>query len=540
MKKHINSMKLLVLFVLGVVAAGFTACSDSESSGGQPEITGVKILSSDTTTYSYDSYYTKCGPGTMLAIMGNNLGGALHLYINDQEISFNTTMNTGNSLICTVPTEDKGFKLSAFDSTIKDEIRVVTGGGTATYSFKITAPGPQLQRIQAAYPRETGDTLRLYGLNLVDIEKVYITDTPAAELDVTEWTEVPGTHYDITDYFDIVKDHHLNSSNNQWETTSELGAVLPATVPESGAIVVECAAGTVYFAFYKRPGTPTVTGLSSDMPQIGENLVITGTEFVQVESVSYGDIVLTASDFTVNADQTEITVPFMRKPTNGSATTLTVTTPGGSVSVGSFYDYTTILTTFDGDATDNAWGPNAAYEDSNTADGIYARINVETEYQQWWGTMIYFRKDWSGNSFALSDNIPATATADEVYLAYNVYDDSDYNNGTFWGYLRYMIQPIGDAENQYDNFVWEDYDTGLGSFPDGPVNQDINGVNYKGQWYRAVVPLSKFACYAGKSYAEIQTVGLNQFRIQSINQSTTSGKIDVKIDNVRVIYIPSK
>jgi len=541
MKKHINSMRLLVLFVLGLVAVGFTACKDDSSSGGQPEITGVKILSSDTTNYSYDNYYTKAGPGTMLAIMGNNLGGALHLYINDQEVSFNTTMNTDHSIICTVPTEANGFKLSAFDSSIKDEICVVTGGGTATYSFKITAPGPQIQRLQASYPRDPGDTLRVYGLNLVDIEKVYITDMSADELSTTTWTDVPGTHYDITDYFDIVKDHHLNTSNNVWETTSVLGAVLPNQMPESGTFVVECTAGITYFAFFRRPGAPTITSISSDMPQIGEDLVIKGTEFVQVESVAYGDVVLTADNFTVNAEQTEITVPFAKKPAVGSATTLTVTTPGGTVSVDRFYDYTTILTTFDGDATDNGWAPNAVYEDSGTEDGIYARINVETEYQRWWGTMIYFRKDWSGNSFAFSDNIPATATADDLYLAVNVYNDgSDYNSATFAGYIRYMIQPIGDVENEYNNgFAWGDPYPEVWTF-DRPVLADIDNNTPTGKWYRHVVKLSNFACYAGKSFSEIKTVGLNQFRLQSINQAPNQGKIDVKFDNVRVIYIPSK
>lgn len=93
-------------------------------------------------------------------------------------------------------------------------------------------------------------------------------------------------------------------------------------------------------------------------------------------------------------------------------------------------------------------------------------------------------------------------------------------------------------------FEWPDggYDSNpqVGKYPDGPVLQDINGKFYKNKWYRAVVPLSKFACYEGKTISEIKTIGLNQFRIQSINQSTTSGKLDVKFDNIRVIYIPKK
>lgn len=133
--------------------------------------------------------------------------------------------------------------------------------------------------------------------------------------------------------------------------------------------------------------------------------------------------------------------------------------------------------------------------------------------------MVYFRKDWSGNSFPLSDNIPDTATADEVYFAINVYNDgSDYNNGAFTGYVRYMFQPIGDKENQYDNgFAWADYDNQIPSFA-RPVLADINNEAPVGRWYRHVLPLSSFDCYWGKTYAEIKATGLNQFRIQSLNQ----------------------
>ena len=539
MKNKINSMSLMLLFLFGILSSGLVACSDKDSGGGQPEITGVKILSSDTLNYSYDKYYTKAGPGSMLAIMGNNLGGALKVFVNGQELSFNTTMNTDHSIIITVPTEEKGFKLSSFDSSIPDEIRVVTGGGTATYGFKITAPGPQLQRIQALYPRKAGDVINLYGLNLLDIEKAYITDLTVEEIETSEEETIGGNHVDISNLETVVQDHHLNS-NNAYVTTSQLKFTMPQVSFSVGTLVLECVSGKTYIPFYTVPGQPTITAITSDMPQIGENLVITGTEFVQVESVQYGNVTLTSAEFSVNAEETQITIPFNKKPAAGSNATLTVTTPGGKATVDRFYDHSTILTTFDGDATDNGWGPNATFTDSKTADGIFAHINVPTEYQQWWGTMVYYRKDWNGNSFPLSENIPATATADEVYLAMNVYNDhSDFQNGVYTGYIRYMIQPIGDAENQYDiPFEWDEYPTAI-TFGE-TVLGDINGEAPVGCWYRHVLPLSKFACYQGKTYGEIVTIGLNQFRIQSINQGTGAGKVDVKFDNVRVIYIPAK
>jgi hypothetical protein len=542
MKKTNKIMSLCLLAMMMVCSFAVSSCSDDDSTGGgTPEITGVKILSSDTLNYSYDNTYTKAGPGSMLAIMGNGLGGALKVRINGYEVYFNPTMNTANSIIISIPSDPEAFHLSSADSNIPDLIEVETPGGVATYKFKVTAPGPQLQRIEALYPREAGDTMKLHGLNLVDVEKVFITDISAAELDTTTWDKenAPGNHTDITDFFSIKQESVIEKGALTYGSTSIEGAVLPAEVPDSGTLVVQCAAGTTYLPFYKRPGKPVILSVSSDMPEIGEDLIIKGRDFVQVEAITYGDITLTPADYRVSASEDSIIIPFAKKPQVGSGTTLTVSTPGGKVSSEYFYDHSTILTTFDnGDATDNGWGPNASYVNSGTADGTYASINVPTEYQQWWGTMVYFRKDWNGNMFALSNNIPSTASADDVYLAYEVYDNnSDYNNGKFFGYLRYMIQPAGDAENVYDNFAFAN---GTGTFPDGPVLQDINGENHKGKWYRTQVPLSKFACYKGKTFAEIKNIGLNQFRIQSINQDTAPGKIDIRIDNVRVIYIPKK
>ncbi len=523
----------VLMLLLAVFTLSLSSCSDDDSSGGTPEITGVRVTDPE----KADSLFTKSGPGQIIAIIGNNLGGALYVYINDQQVSFNSTMNTDHSIIVTVPTEEDGFKLSAFDSSIPDEIRVETRNGVATYAFKITAPSPSLQRIQGDYPRETGDILTLYGTNLVDIENIYITDVSYEELTTTTWTEVPGNHVAIPDYKVITQDHHLSSSTNSYQTTSVLQVAVPANAPEVGTLVIECASGITYVGYTRMPGVPVIQTCSSDMPQIGETLILTGRDFVQIESITYGDVTLTEDDFRVSDSQDSIYIDFQQKPTNGSGTTLTVTNPAGSATVSHFYDHSTILTTFDGDATDNGWGPNASYVDSGTADGIYAHIDVTDYGSNWWGTMIYFRKDWNGNSFPLSDNIPDNASASDVYLAFNVYDNnSDINSSTFSGYFHYLIQPIGDAENYYDNGYKASGDSW--TF-DQPVLAGSDGNAHKGKWYRAVVSLNNFDCFKGLNYAAIKNAGINQFRIMEYNQGANTGKVDVKFDNVRVIYIPS-
>ena len=95
-----------------------------------------------------------------------------------------------------------------------------------------------------------------------------------------------------------------------------------------------------------------------------------------------------------------------------------------------------------------------------------------------------------------------------------------------------------DKVNTYDNgFRWDDYDAGTFLF-DRPVLADIEGKTYDDVWYRHVVPLSSFLKYKGHDYKFVYENGINQFRIQSINQGTSSGTIDFMIDNVRIIYIP--
>ena len=559
-RSHINRFRSCVQWCCFMAAALVTifsvsSCKDDEEGMGTPEITGVRVC--DPT--KADSLFTKASTGQMIAVIGRNLADVHKVYINDQEVSFNPTLNTDHSIIVTIPSEEKGFKLTAFDSTLKDEIRIVTSHGTAVYAFKITAPSPSITALQGSYPREAGNVLKVFGLNLVDIEKVFFTNLTAEQLDTTVWETVGGTIVEAAKVETVVKDHALNSRTQTYETTSQLGVTIPQLPYDKGALVVQTAAGTTYIDFSVLPGRPVILDISSEMPVVGEKVVLTGREFIQVESITFGDVTLGASDLTVSENGDSITFIMPKVPSEGTDGQLTVTTPGG---VGStlFWNYNFILTTFDGDATDNGWDPKAPLEKANGDDppytgcDLFAHFYIEGEGQQWWGTMIYFRKDWNGNKFPLPsyDLIPADTPTDKLYLAMEVFNNySSYNNGKFTGYLRYFLQedsedPVpefddsgtanpADKVNQYDNFKWVDYNAA--TFENyAPVLGDINGETPQDRWYRHVVPLTAFAKYRGKTYKDVYEKGINQFRIQSINQGPVRGDIDFCIDNVRIFY----
>jgi len=543
MNKILNMQKGLLLALMAFFALGFTACSDSDGGGGQPEITGVRVCDPE----KADSLFTKSAQGQTIAIIGKNLGGALAVYINDQKVGFSTTMNTDHSIIVKVPSESDGFQLTAFNSDLKDEIRVETGGGVATYAFKVLGAGPVLQRIQGAYPRSAGDILNVYGLNLYSIENIYFTDALAEDIATTEWETVPGNHVAVTDYDIVKQDRYLNSSQN-YEVNSQIQLVTPELPFSTGTLVLECAAGIVYVPYYKTPGKPVILSVSSDMPVIGEQLVITGQEFVQVESVSFGDVTLTSDEFTVADTEDQIFIDIDKVPSKGSGTTLAVNTPGGVGTFDNFFAYDCLLNDFDSGLADPGWGPNAEYGPVSV--GGTANVAHINSWGQWWGQMAWFMPDWNGTTFTLPsyDVIPANASTDNLYFAFEVYDaGSDYNNdGTgFQGFLRYQFwytnkdpNAAGDPDVQFDNFDWVDYDKGTFTNPYGKLLQDVNGDVYQQKWYRHTTKLSDMTAFKGKTYKDIVNTGLGMVRIMSLSYGAKSGNVDVYIDNIRLVYIP--
>lgn len=542
MINKINLKHLMAVLLLGVISLGFTACSDSDGSGsGLPEITGVRVCDPELA----DSLFTKSAQGQVIAIIGNNLGGATAVYMNDQRVGFSATMNTDHSIIVTVPSESNGFKLTAFNPELKDEIRVETNHGVATYGFKVLGAYPSISRIQGSYPRAAGDILNIYGLNLYSIEHIYFTDALEEEIATTEWEVVPGNHVEVTDYNIVKQDRYLNS-NQSYEVSSQLSLTTPDLPFDEGTLVIECVAGIVYIPYTKFPGKPVITSVSTDMPIPGTNLVINGREFVQVESVSYGDITLTAEDFTVAESEDQIVIAFTNdlKPTEGSGTSLMVTTPGGTATLDYFYVYDGIILNFEPDfATDNGWGPNGELKPQATAeslpfvsDGNFFRIKSSDAGWNWWATMCYFRKDWNGNSFSLPgfDLIPANTPTDEVYLAMEVWDNNTDFGENQYPFLHYQIQTIGDANTYvFENFIQDDV-----AYKEKALRA-IDNTQPKEQWYRHVIKLSSFDGWAGKTYADVVADGINQIRFMHMNWTGSGSTMDIMFDNVRILYIPA-
>lgn len=554
MNKILKMQNGLLLALMAFFALGFTACSDSDGGGGQPEITGVRVCDPE----KADSLFTKSAQGQTIAIIGKNLGNALAVYINDQKVGFSSTLNTDHSIIVKVPSETDGFQLTAFNSDLKDEIRVETGGGIATYAFKVLGAYPSITRIQGSYPRAAGDILNVYGLNLYSIESMYFTSATEEEIATTEWETVPGTHVAVSDYDVLKQDRYINS-NQSYEVNSQLALTTPDLPFDEGCLVIECAAGIVYIPYTKVPGKPVITSINTDMPIPGTDLIIKGREFVQVESVTYGDITLGPDDFTVAESEDQITIAFTEalKPSAGSGTTLTITTPGGTATVNNFYVYDGVLLNFEPDnAVDNGWSPNGTIMSQATSDGLpfasdgnFFRIKSTDGGWNWWATMCFFRYNWMHESFNLpgTDIIPANASLKDVYLAMEVWDNNTDFGGAQFPFLNYQmwttvnlpfINDKGETEEPAPDFEFSNFIQDPGVYKEKALRA-IDNTQPKEQWYRHVVPLSNFSGMEDKTWGDIQAVGIRMIRFMHMNWTGTPSSMDIMFDNVRIIYIPS-
>ena len=108
---------------------------------------------------------------------------------------------------------------------------------------------------------------------------------------------------------------------------------------DGGTLVIECAAGNVLYPFTLSLAPPEILKVNTDMPIAGEELIITGKNFVQVDEIKIGDKVVNAEDFEVDEASEIISITFKEymKPSTDATPQLSVKTGGGVVTTG-FYN----------------------------------------------------------------------------------------------------------------------------------------------------------------------------------------------------------
>ena len=148
-----------VLLTILLACNLFTACNDDEG-GGVPVIHHIRLVDPE----KADSTFTDVNPGTMIVVIGENLNNVRKVFINEQEVSFNSNYGTSTSLILTIPGE---LQLTGANPELKGELRIETSHGIATYSMHVLSPAPYITRVATTFPVETGTPLRIVGGNFL-------------------------------------------------------------------------------------------------------------------------------------------------------------------------------------------------------------------------------------------------------------------------------------------------------------------------------------------------------------------------------------
>lgn len=418
------------------------SCKEEGGAAGAPVIRGLRVTNPELA----DSTFTDVSPGSMIVVMGENLSGVKEVYVNNQEISFNSTYNTSTSLIITIPA-DEDFQLSGPNPEIPSELRIVTGHGIATYPLHVLSPGPVLAAISAFYPIEPGDEISLVGENFYEIRRIYFTRD---SVNVTE---------QITDYT-VSPDYE------------EVTFTVPDKVNEPGWIIMECYTSDASIELVPEGPEAEFTGISSTMPLPGSEVRIWGKNLIDVSRINInGEIDIYAEDIEVSQYYDEVTFTMPRQVPTKSGT-LTVTTISGDYKMPEkFYPREYVVLDWDNVGSFSWGGYSQVYEQASgeeapyTSDGKYSGIVGTITYAEryWWGQTINATV-WPGD-----DVIPADTPVSRLELQFECYVTERLNGPVL------QIMMGGNYGAALQNYV--------------PVSV-LTGETEIGEWMQCSVPLT--------------------------------------------------
>jgi len=148
--KTIN--QLIVLIMALAMISTFTACKkENLANGGTPRIRYVRV----TNPVSSDSLLIGAGQGQLIAIIGENLGGAESMWFNDQPASLNPTFITNTTIIVNVP--------SPIPTEITNRLKIYfSNGDSLLYNFEVQISKPSVNSMTCEYVN-TGDVATING-----------------------------------------------------------------------------------------------------------------------------------------------------------------------------------------------------------------------------------------------------------------------------------------------------------------------------------------------------------------------------------------
>ena len=504
----IGNVRLLAFLLAFCGLCVMVSCQDDEGGGGIPVIHYLRVTNPELA----DSTFTDVNPGTMIVVVGENLDGVMKVFINDQEVSFNSNYNTSTSLILTVPAE---LELTGANPELKGELRIETSHGTAVFAMHVLSPAPFITRIATQYPVNPGDEVTLIGENFYEIKRIVFTDSfledeteseEGSEEDSGETiVEEPEGEVAINVVAEVT-DYQVS------EDFTEITFAAPATLLEEGHIVVECYTSSAIIEFLRNGPAPVITAISSNMPIPGSEVTITGQNFIDVSGINInGEIDIPAEDIKVSAAFDEITFTMPQAPSQSGH--ISVTAIGGTTEYEPvFYPLENLIVDFDGIGSFSWGGITAPVVADGTAAPFvssgtcYSLVGQISSWNGWWGQIV------NNAQWVSTDVIPGNTKISDMELQFECYVGKDYNGAV----LEFTM--CNDFSNSCKGYK--------------PVSA-FTGKTEIGQWMQCSIPLSSIV--VDDTYQGLLNHGDTHFGLYMTNSGEAPNDIELYFDNFRLV-----
>nr|WP_321408561.1 glycan-binding surface protein [uncultured Carboxylicivirga sp.] len=140
-----SNFRYLYMTFLAIALVFFNNACEDDDAPGTPRVDYVRITSPD----SSDSLVVSGGQGQLIAIMGENLGGAVSIEFNNIEASLSMPYITSTSILVRIPTEIPQDINNQFVIYFKD-------GYELAYDFMVTINEPVLNSMDCEYVNDGG------------------------------------------------------------------------------------------------------------------------------------------------------------------------------------------------------------------------------------------------------------------------------------------------------------------------------------------------------------------------------------------------
>ncbi|WP_157976264.1 glycan-binding surface protein [Lewinella sp. IMCC34191] len=171
--------RTLILATALLLVAVFLGCEkDDLIDGGRPSIEYVRV----TTPEASDSLVVSAFQGSLVAIIGNNLGGTVEVWFNDLMADLNPVYVTDQSILVSVPSD--------VPTEVTNQIRLqFADGGSLSYAFEVDISEPEINSMKSEYVFD-GDVATIYGNYFY--EPITVTFTGGLEGEVLPATTEDG------------------------------------------------------------------------------------------------------------------------------------------------------------------------------------------------------------------------------------------------------------------------------------------------------------------------------------------------------------